>query len=327
MNLVTGGTGFVGSHIVRALLERGEAVRCLVRSTSRRDNLEGLPVEFHVGDLADADSLQGALDGVSTLYHCAADYRLFAPDPQELYRHNVEGTDHLFHAAAEVGVQRVVYTSSVGALGLLPDGQSADETAPITLDRVIGHYKRSKFLAERAAEAWAAKGLPVVIVNPSTPIGERDIKPTPTGQIIVDFLNRKIPAYVDTGLNLIDVHDVAQGHLSAAARGRTGEKYILGHRNLTLKQILDLLANLTGLPAPKVRLPHWIPLTAAAIDTGLARLLRRTPRVALESVRMARYKMFFDSSKALRELKLPQTPVEASFARAVTWFRDHGYAP
>lgn len=327
MNLVTGGTGFVGSHIVRALLARDEAVRCLVRPTSRRDNLAGLPVAFHVGDLADPASLPGAFDGVHTLYHCAADYRLFAPDPQELYRHNVEGTDHLFQAAADAGVEKVVYTSSVGALGLLPDGQSADETTPVTLERMIGHYKRSKFLAERTAEGWVAQGLPVVIVNPSTPIGERDIKPTPTGQIIVDFLNRNIPAYVDTGLNLIDVHDVAQGHLLAAERGRVGEKYILGHQNLSLKEILDRLAELTGLSAPKVRLPHWIPLTAAALDTGLARLLGHTPKVALESVRMARYKMYFDSAKAVRELGLPQTPVEAPLRRAVAWFREHGYAP
>jgi dihydroflavonol-4-reductase len=264
---------------------------------------------------------------VGTLYHCAADYRLYAPDPQALYRHNVEGTDHLFRGAADAGVEKVVYTSSVGALGLLPGDASADEATPVTLERVVGHYKRSKFLAERAAEAWVAQGLPVVIVNPSTPIGERDIKPTPTGQIIVDFLRRRIPAYVDTGLNLIDVRDVATGHLLAAERGRVGEKYILGHRNLTLKAILDLLAEITGLPAPKVRLPHWIPLTAAALDTGLARLLGRTPNVPLESVRMARYKMFFDSGKAVRELGLPQSPVEEALRRAVEWFREHGYAP
>jgi dihydroflavonol-4-reductase len=325
VDLVTGGTGFVGSHVVRALLEKGRRVRCLVRPQSRRENLQGLPVEIATGDLTDPASLSAALSGIETLYHVAADYRLWAADPGEIYRANAGGTDNLLAAAAKAGVSRVVYTSSVAALGLTADGSPADETTPVERSKIIGHYKKSKYDAERVAEAWAGRGLAVVTVNPSTPVGERDIKPTPTGQMIVDFLNRRLPAYVDTGLNVIDVRDVAAGHLAAAERGRAGERYILGHRNMTLKEILDLLASLTGLPAPTVRLPHWIPLAAAAVTTGIARVTRRPPRVSLESVRMSTHRMFFDPSRAVRELGLPQTPVEQPLSRAVAWFREHGY--
>lgn len=325
IDLVTGGTGFVGTHVVRALLSRGSSVRCLARPASRRENLEGLDVEIVPGDLTDPASLARAMKGVSTLYHVAADYRLWAKDPQELYRANAGGTESILRAAAEAGVSRVVYTSSVAALGLTSDGSPATEETPVSREKIIGHYKKSKFDAERVALGWAKKGLPVVIVNPSTPIGERDIKPTPTGRLIVDFLNRKMPAYVDTGLNLIDVHDVAAGHLAAAEKGRPGERYILGHRDMTLKQILDALASLTGLPAPTVRLPHWIPLAAAAVSTGVARVTGRPPAVSLESVRMSTHRMFFEASKAVRELGLPQTPVEEALARAVEWFRAHGY--
>jgi dihydroflavonol-4-reductase len=327
MDLVTGGTGFVGAHVARALLAGGRSVRCLVRPSSRRENLTGLAVEIVEGDLSEPASLERATAGVSTLFHCAADYRLWTRDPDELYRANVAGTDNVLAAAAQAGVSRVVYTSSVGALGLAPDGGAADETTPVARNSVIGHYKRSKFDAERVAESWAARGLPVVIVNPSTPVGELDIKPTPTGQMIVDFLNRRIPAYVDTGLNLIDVRDVARGHLAAAERGRVGEKYILGNRNMTLKEILDTLAGITGIPAPSVRLPHAIPLAVAAAATAFARLTGRPPRVSLESVRMSQHRMFFDAGKAVRELSLPQTPVEEALSRAVDWFRRFGYAP
>lgn len=326
-SLVTGATGFVGAHVVRALLDEGESVRCLVRSASRRDNLAELDVELVEGDLRDRSSLERAVSGCRRVFHCAADYRLFARVPGELYASNVDGTRNVLEAAGEAGVERVVYTSSVGALGLQSDGTAADESTPVSVDRMIGHYKRSKFLAERAAEEVAAKGVPVVIVNPSTPVGELDIKPTPTGQMIVDFLNRRIPAYVDTGLNLVDVRDVARGHLLAAERGRIGEKYILGHRNLSLREILELLSALTGLPAPRLRLPHLLPLVAAAIDTGAARMLGRDPRIALEGVRMSRYRMFFSSAKAIAELGLPQSPVETALERAADWFRAHGYAP
>jgi dihydroflavonol-4-reductase len=265
------------------------------------------------------------MSGVATLYHCAADYRLWARDPRELHRANVEGTDNVLKAAAAGGVARVVYTSSVGALGLAADGTPADERTPVSRADVVGNYKKSKFDAERVAEAWAGRGLPVVIVNPSTPIGERDVKPTPTGQMIVDFLNRRLPAYVDTGLNLVDVRDVAQGHLLAAEKGRIGEKYILGNRDMTLKEILGTLARLTNLPAPTIRLPHAVPLAAAAAATWAARLTGRPPRVSLESVRMSRHRMFFDAGKAVRELGLPQTPVEDALARSVAWFRENGY--
>jgi dihydroflavonol-4-reductase len=325
MDLVTGGTGFVGAHVVRALLARGRSVRCLVRASSRRRNLEGLDVEVVTGDVADPASLARAAAGVETIYHCAADYRLYAADPRELYASNVAGTENVMRAASESGVQKVVHTSSVGALGLGADGAPADETAPVAESSMIGHYKRSKFQGERIAQRWAAKGLPVVIVNPSTPVGELDVKPTPTGQMIVDFLNRRMPAYVDTGLNLVDARDVAQGHILAAERGRVGEKYILGNRNMTLKEILDALSRLTGLPSPRLRLPHWIPLAAAAADTFASRLAGRVPRIPLEGVRMSRHKMFFDAGKAVRELDFPQTPVEEALARAVSWFRENGY--
>lgn len=325
VDLVTGGTGFVGSHVARALLAKGRSVRCLARGESRRDNLEGIPVEIVVGDLTDPASLARALAGVHTLYHVAADYRLWAKDPQELYRANAGGTESILAAAAQAGVAKVVYTSSVAALGLNDDGSPGDETTPVARERIIGHYKKSKYDAERVAAQWAAKGLPVVIVNPSTPIGERDIKPTPTGRLIVDFLNRKMPAYVDTGLNLVDVRDVAVGHLAAAEKGRAGERYILGNRNMTLKEILDTLAQLTGLPAPKVRLPHWIPLSVAAVSTAWAALTGRAPGISLESVRMSTHRMFFDAGKAVRELGLPQTPVSEPLARAVAWFREKGY--
>lgn len=323
--LLTGATGFVGGHVLQALLEQGAEVRCLVRESSPRRNLEGLTVELAEGDLRDAGSLRRAVEGCRQVYHCAADYRLFSRRAEDLYRSNVEGTRNMLRSAAEAGVERVVYTSSVGALGLRADGLPADEQTPVSLGDMVGHYKRSKYLAERVAEEWAAKGLAVVIVNPSTPVGEGDLKPTATGKMIVDFLKRRTPAYVDTGLNLIDVRDVAKGHLLAAAKGRVGDKYILGHRDMTLRQIFDTLAELTGLEAPRLKLPHWIPLTYAALDTGLARLTRREPGVALEAVRLSRHKMFFDAGKAVRELGLPQTPVEEALVRAVQWFEANGY--
>jgi len=322
---VTGGSGFVGAHVVRSLLARGAEVRCLVRSTSPKVNLEGLEVELAVGDLTDRASLAKAVHGCDAVFHVAADYRLFVRRPEEMYASNVEGTRNVLAASAEAGVSKVVYTSTVGALGLHEDGTPADETTPVSLEKMIGHYKRSKFLAERVAEEWVEKGLPVVIVNPSTPVGEYDVKPTDTGKIVVDFLKGKIPAYVDTGLNLIDVRDCAEGHLLAAEKGRVGEKYILGHRNLELREIFEILAEITGLPAPTTRLPHWLPIAVGAVDTLRARLFGGEPRVSYEAARLARYKMFFDPSKAVRELGLPQTPVEEALRRAVEWFRENGY--
>ncbi len=325
MDLVTGGTGFVGAHVARALLEDGRRVRCLVRAGSDRGNLEGLDVELVEGDLLEPPSLRPALDGIDRLFHVAADYRLFVREPASIYRANVDGTRALYEAAQAAGVERVVHTSSVGALGLREEGPPADEDTPVVFEKVVGHYKRSKVLAEREAEAFAARGLDLVIVNPSTPVGEADVKPTPTGKIIVDFLNRKIPAYVDTGLNLVDVRDVAAGHLLAATKGERGRKYILGNQNLTLKALLDLLADITGLSAPSRRLPHWIPLVVGAVDTAGARVFGYEPRVALEAVRMSRHRMFFSAERAVRELGLPQSPVRGALERAVAWFREHGY--
>ncbi len=323
--LLTGATGFVGGHLLAALLEGGARVRCLVRPTSPRRNLEGREVEVAAGDLRDYEPLRRALEGCDAVFHCAADYRLYTRRPEEMYASNVAGTRNVLRAAADAGVSRVVYTSSVGALGLEPDGGAAIETTPVTIDDMVGHYKRSKFLAERVAEEWAAKGLPVVIVNPSTPVGDGDLKPTATGRVVLDFLNRKTPAYVETGLNLIDVRDVAAGHLLAAEKGRPGEKYILGNRNMSLREIFETLSKLTGLPAPRWKLPHWIPLAAAAVDTSVARLRGGEPSVPLEAVRLARYKMYFDAGKAVRELGLPQTPVEEALRRAIDWFRANGY--
>jgi dihydroflavonol-4-reductase len=325
MDFVTGGTGFVGAHVVRALLRRGRTVHCLVRPSSRLSNLEALPVELVAGDVTDPASLKRAMAGARTVYHCAADYRLSARHPREIYAANVEGTRNVLAAASDVGAEKVVYTSSVSALGLTRDGRPGNEGTPVELASLIGHYKKSKHQAEGVAQEWAARGLPVVIVNPSTPVGEMDIKPTPTGQMIVDFLNRRMPAYVETGLNLVDVRDVAEGHVLAEEKGRAGEKYILGNRDMTLKEIFDALSKLTGIPSPRVRLPHWVPLAAAAVSTLASRVTARPPRVPLEGVRMSRHRMYFDASKAVRELDLPQTPVEEALARAVAWFRENGY--
>jgi dihydroflavonol-4-reductase len=322
---LTGGSGFVGSHIARLLVERGARVRCLVRRTSRTDELGALGVELVEGDLRDADGVRVAMRGADHVFHCAADYRLYAPDPAELYRTNVDGTKHVMQAAAELGVRRVVYTSSVATLAPGPDGAPADERARASLSDVVGDYKRSKLLAERAVESWAERGLPVVIVSPSTPVGEGDAKPTPTGQIIVDFLNRRMPAYVDTGLNLVDVRDVAVGHLLAAERGRPGHTYILGNANLTLKEILDLVGRTVGRRAPRLRLPVWVPLAIAHVEAPLSRLRGRPPRVPLDGVRMSKRKMFFDAGKAARELGAPRSGIEPAIERAVSWFVAHGF--
>ena len=325
--LVTGGTGFVGSHLVRTLLERGEYPRCLVRSTSRRDNLEGLDIEFVTGDLRDLDSLRQAAKGARVVYHCAADYRLWSKAPNEMYQNNVEGSNNVMQAAFDKRVERVVYTSTVGCLGLNHDGTPANEDTPVTIDDMIGHYKRSKYLAEEKVRDWAARGLPVVIVNPSTPVGALDIKPTPTGKIIVDFLRGKMFGYVDTGMNLIDVRDCAEGHVLAAEKGRVGERYILGGRNVTLKEIFDMLASVTDVRSPTMKVPHWVAETYARLENIWSiNIARREPDVPLESVQMSRHKMWFDQSKAIRELGLPQNPVEGALERAVNWFRDNGYA-
>lgn len=326
---MTGGTGFVGSHVVRLLVERGTPVRALARASSPRKNLQSLDprlCEIVTGDLTDPQSLREAMRGCDTLYHVAADYRLWSRDPQELYRTNVDGTRALLQTALDSGISKVVYTSTVGALGIPKDGTPGNEETPVSEVNMIGHYKRSKFLAEQEARSFVEKGLSVVITNPSTPVGEQDIKPTPTGQIIVDFLNRKMPAYVDTGLNLIDVHDVALGTLLAGERGRPGERYILGNRDLTLQQIFQMLEAITGIPAPRVKMPYFVAYMAVGIENLIAdKLLHRAPAHPFEGVKMAKYQMFFNPSKAVTELGLPQSSVEDALGRAVDWFRANGY--
>lgn len=322
---ITGATGFIGASIVRELLKDGREVRALVRKGSDTSNLAGLDVELWQGDLRDHAGLGQGLKGCDVLYHAAADYRLWTRDPADMYRINVDGTIAILNAALDNSLSRVVYTSSVGTLGNPGDGIPGSESAPVAFDDMVGHYKKSKFLAEREAEKFVARGLPLVIVNPSTPVGPLDIKPTPTGKIIVDFLNRKMPAYLDTGLNIIAVEDCARGHLLAEQQGTIGQKYILGNANLTLREIFAILAEITGLPAPKVRLPYAPILLAAYINEGLSKITGREPLIPLAGVQMAAKFMYFDSSRAVRELGLPQTPVREALQRAVEWFRQHGY--
>src|SRR5712691_9595705 len=324
---VTGATGFLGSHVARALAEQGADLRLLVRPTSNLKNLEGLKAETATGDLRDPASLEKAMAGCDVVFHVAADYRLWVRDPNEMYRSNVEGTRAILETARKNGVRRVVYTSSVATMGFTSNGQPADESSPVSLDSMIGHYKRSKFMAEQVAIEAARGGQDVVIVNPSTPVGERDIKPTPSGRIVVDFLKRKFPAYVDTGLNLVDATECARGHIQALQKGRAGERYILGGENLTLKQILDRLGAITGLPSPKVKLPYVFALAAGVVDeTVTGRLLGREPRATIDAVRMGRKKMFISSAKAERELGWRSVPVDDALRRSVEWFRANGYA-
>jgi dihydroflavonol-4-reductase len=324
--LVTGGTGFVGAHLVRALLREGESVRCLVRPGSDRRNLADLHVEVVEGDITDPFAAARAVRGCDTVFHAAALYQLWVPDPAPMYRVNVGGTRTLLAAAGEAGAKRIVYTSTVGALGNPGDGRPGTETTPVTLADMVGHYKRSKFLAEQEALRLARAGLPVVIVNPSAPVGAYDVKPTPTGQMMVDFLRGRMWGVLRTGLNLVAASDVATGHLLAAERGKAGERYILGHANLMLEEIFTLLARLTGIPAPRFRVPYVLAYAAGVAAEVLSRLTGRPPRIPLTGVRMARKVMFFDAGKAVRELGLPQTPVEGALREAVDWFTAHGYA-
>lgn len=310
---------------MRKLVERGDEVKALVRPTSNRMLLEGLPVRAVIGDLRQPESYAEHLDGIDQLYHVAADYRLWARDPNEIYRSNVDGTRAILQAALERGVAKVVYTSTVGCLGLPKDGAPGTETTPVVRDELVGHYKKSKYDAEQVALEYTGRGLNIVIVNPSTPVGPGDIKPTPTGKIILDFLRGKMPAYVDTGMNLVAVEDVAQGHLLAAEKGCAGEKYILGNRNLTLREILGILSEIIGRKPPRVRIPHAVALAAALVDAARSRISGAEPAIPLEGVLMARKKMYFSAEKAVRELGLSQTPVQDALAGAVRWFEDHGY--
>jgi dihydroflavonol-4-reductase len=325
---LTGATGFVGSHVAHAFAAQGARLRLLIRSTSRLDNLEGLSAETVTGDLRNPDTFRSALGDCEVLVHVAADYRLWVRDPQTMYAANVDGTRNLLALARELGVTKAVYTSSVATMGFREDDTIVDENTPVSLDDMIGHYKRSKYLAEQEAIAAARDGQHVIVLNPTTPIGASDIKPTPTGQIVVDFLNRKFPAYVDTGLNLVDVDEVARTHVAAVERGQPGERYILGGENLSLKQILDKMSAITGLPSPTMKVPHSVAMAFAFFDeTITGRLRGKEPRATVEAVRMGKKKMFASSAKAERDLGFRIVPVYAALRSAIDWFRAHGYAP
>jgi len=330
---VTGATGFLGSHVARALAAQGAELRLLVRASSDLRNIADLSAERVTGDLRDPASIEKAISGCEVVFHVAADYRLWVRDPEQMYRSNVEGTRTLLEAARKQGVRRVVYTSSVATMGFASNGRGpsadnrlTDEDSPVSLADMIGHYKRSKFMAEQVAFEAARSGSDVVIVNPTTPIGERDVKPTPTGRIVLDFLKRKFPAYVDTGLNLVDATECAHGHIQALEKGKSGERYILGGENLTLKQILDRLAMITGLKSPTVKLPYVFAFAAGVVDEMVTgRLLRGEPRATVEAVRIGRKMMFVSSAKAERELGWRTVPVDGALRRSVEWFRANGY--
>lgn len=325
---VTGGTGFVGGAVVRKLLVAGHTVRALVRARTNTRQLDGLPVERIEGELADADSLRRGMTGCDWVFHVAALYSYWGYPWDVFYQTNVEGTRRVLEIAAEVGARRILYTSSIATLGLPTGDTPADEDTPVTLADKIGHYKRSKFMAEEVASDFARRGLPVVIVNPAAPVGVGDHKPTATGQMIVDFLNGKMFGYVDTGLNIVDVEDVAAGHLLAAERGRVGERYILGGENLTLKQVFDLLSEVSGMLQVRLQIPHGVALAWSYVDVTLARLNpRHVPAATPEKVRLSRLKEYYDSSKAVRELGFSQTPAREALRKAVEWYRTNGYAP
>lgn len=322
---VTGGTGFVGHHLVQLLLRNGWEVTALRRGESQSPFQTMNGVRWCVGDIRDLDFVRRAMAGSTVLFHVAADYRLWVRNPVHMYAVNVAGTGVVLEAARGNGIQRVVYTSTVGALGIRENGLPADEETPTSLGDMVGHYKRSKYLAERKAESYLSRGMDIVFVHPSTPVGPGDYKPTPTGKIIVDFLCQRLPAYVDTGLNLIHVKDVAAGHLLALEKGRVGEKYILGNQNLTLSDILLTLEKVSGIRASRIRLPLAPVLAAARTSELISRLTGREPLIPLEGVRMAKKHMYFNASKAVRELGLPQTPVWLALRDAVDWFRGNGY--
>jgi dihydroflavonol-4-reductase len=323
--LVTGATGFIGFHVAKLLKEKGFLVCAFVREGSDTSDLKALDIELVSGDVRDLSSLHRALKGCQQLYHLAADYRIWVNDPKTMYEINVQGTRNIMDAALRTGIEKVVYTSTVGALAACSNGRPSDEETSVSIKDMVGHYKRSKFIAEKEVYGFIEKGTPVVIVNPTTPIGTMDKKPTPTGKIIVDFLNGKIPAYLDTGLNFVDVEDVAAGHLLAAQHGMIGQRYILGNKNISLQNFFEFLSIITGRKPPKVRLPYLPVLLAAYLDETLSRITGRYPRIPLTGVRMARKYMYFDCSKAVRELNMPQNPIEVAIEKAINWFRERGY--
>ncbi|HID90245.1 MAG TPA: NAD-dependent epimerase/dehydratase family protein [Anaerolineae bacterium] len=325
---VTGGTGFVGGAVVRRLVEAGHQVRALVRPTSDLRQLEGLDVEQVVGDLSDEETLRRGIAGCDWVFHVAALYAYWGYPWETFYEVNVEGTRRVLRIAREEGVKRIVHTSSIATLGVNKDRTPANEDTPVALEDKIGHYKRSKFLAEQVALEFAQEGTPVVIVNPAAPVGVGDYKPTPTGQMILDFLHGKMFGYVDMGMNIVDVEDVAEGHLLAAEKGRVGEKYILGGENLTLKEVLDILAEVSGRPPVQLRIPHWVALLWSYVDVTWARLNpRHIPSATPEKVKVSRQPEYYDSSKAMRELGYRPRPAREALRKAVEWYRTHGYAP
>jgi dihydroflavonol-4-reductase len=325
---VTGGTGFIGGAVVRKLVEAGHQVRVLVRPKADTRQIEGLPVEKVVGSLEDVESLRRGMEGCDWVFHLAALYSYWGYRWEDFYRVNVEGTRHVLEVAREMDIRRIVHTSSIAALGVNRNRTPANEDTHTSLEDKIGFYQRSKFLGQQVALEFARQGVPVVIVNPSTPVGVGDYKPTPTGQIILDFLNGRMFGYVDTGLNIVDVEDVAQGHLLAAERGRVGECYILGGENLTLKQVLDILAEVSGRPPVRLRIPHWVAMAWAYVDVTLASLgLRKVPTATPEKVQLSRRYEWFDCSKAMKELGYSYRPAREALRKAVEWYRANGYAP
>jgi dihydroflavonol-4-reductase len=322
--LVTGAAGFLGSHVARQLVARGETVRVLMRPSSNNRAISDLPLEYVTGDLRDAASLERAMDGVKHVFHVAADYRLWAKNPQEIYDSNVGGTKNLLAAAQAAGIEQLIYTSTVATIAVdrpaLPN-----ESTDSKLDEMIGHYKRSKWMAEQEVLRAAKEGFPAIVAMPTTPVGPWDWKPTPTGKIILDFLNGKMPGYVDTGLNFVGVEECAAGHLLVSERGRVGERYLLGAENLTLKGLLDVLAGITGLPSPSMKIPHGVALSVAYVETAFSRMLGKEPQIPVEGVRIAQHKMFVDCSRAQKELGFQPGPVSAALERAVRWYQANGY--
>ena len=323
--LVTGATGFIGGNLARELRRRGYQVKALVRPGSNTLTIENTGVETVPGDILDEASLDRAMAGCRAVFHCAAAYTFWSRDPRAIYRTNVDGTATVLAAARRAGVEKVVYTSTVSTIGLVPGGQ-ATEDSPVDPDHLVGNYKKSKYQAEQVALEMAARGTPVVVVNPTATVGPWDVRPTPTGRLVLDFLRGRIPVYLETGMNLVDVEDVAVGHILALEKGQTGQRYLLGHRNLTLKEVLGLLQDLTGRPAPRWKVPHWLALAAGYVDQAVEGvLLRREPVIPLEGLKVARQPMYVNCQKAVRELGLPQSPVDLALEKAVQWFTDHGY--
>jgi dihydroflavonol-4-reductase len=324
--MVTGATGFVGGNLVHELLKQGYQVKALVRRESNRKNIEGLDIDVVFGDILDKLSLDRALDGCDVLFHVAASYTFWTHDPKAIYETNVKGTQNVLMTALEKGVKKVVYTSTESTIGINRNGSLGTEEAEARPDELPGHYKKSKYTAEKLALRMCREGLSLVVVNPTTPVGPLDVKPTPTGKFIVDFLNHRLPAYVNTGLNVVDVEDVAKGHVLALEKGCAGERYILGNKNLTFREILDTLARMSGMKTPQLRLPIWVALGAACVDEFISvSILKRCPRIPMAGVKTARKFRYFDCSKAIEELGLPQTPIEEALEKAVRWFRQNGY--